>query len=112
MLWYQPWMEQLQVNVETVIYGYFVIVLLAPQDYSSVNQSFIIPLLSSLYRFSIFITDDRVLEEDEQFSVLLQLPTNGLGCGITLGSTAVATVNIQDNDGMLLTVNFSVYHLI
>ena len=55
------------------------------------------------FRFLININDDQILEQDEQFSVLLQLPTDAQACGLTLGSIAMATVNIMDNDGMLLS---------
>lgn len=75
------------------------LVILAPQDYTSTSSTFFIPLASNLFRFSIIIDDDQILEQHEQFSVLLQLPTDGLPCGITLGSVDVATVNIEDNDG-------------
>ena len=60
-----------------------------------------IPLSTVSFRFLININDDRILEEDEQFSVLLQLPTDTQACGLTLGSITMATVNIEDNDGML-----------
>ena len=72
---------------------------LASEDYSSTTRQLFIPLSSRSFQFSISIINDEILEEDEQFSVLLQLPTDGLPCGITPGSIATATVNIIDNDG-------------
>ena len=59
---------------------------------------------STSSRFSIDITNDRILEDDEQFSVSLRLPTDVLACGLTLGSISMANVTILDNEGMLIIV--------
>lgn len=94
-------MEQLLVTMNPFLLCYFIhhLWFVAPQDYISRNQSTLITGSTTL-RFFIAITDDSVLEETEQFSVLLQLPSDGLACGITLGIITTATVSIIDNDGM------------
>ena len=83
---------------------------IAPQDYVPRNRSLFIPRSIDSFRFSIIIIDDRLLEQDEQFGVLLHLPTNGLRCGITLGSIATATVTIIDNDGMYVGLICTVFY--
>lgn len=78
----------------------------APRDYTSTNRSISPSRLTN--NVDISINDDRLLEGDEQFSVLLQLSRDRLACGIILGRTTMATVNIIDNDGTLLS---NIYHL-
>ena len=73
---------------------------IAPQDYLVTNRPFFIPRSFNSFRFFITINDDQILEENEQFSVSLQLPSDGLACGIALGVVTTATVNIIDNDGI------------
>ena len=47
--------------------------------------------------FNIFITNDNVLETNEQF--LLSIDPSSLPDGVTVGSVSDATVTIVDNNG-------------
>jgi len=71
----------------------------APDDYSSVNRIITIPRSFAFQLVNIFITEDQLLEDTEQFMVTLELPTGGLSCEVALGSITTATVNVIDNDG-------------
>ena len=75
------------------------IIYIAPEDYSSFNT--LIPISRSFVgqQVNVFINDDQLLEDNEQFTVSLQLSTGGSSCGVALGSITTATVNIIDNDG-------------
>ena len=54
-------------------------------------------------QFGIFITDDDIVETEEQFSVMLRLPSASVfpanPAGLVIGGRDSATVTIIDNDG-------------
>ena len=75
------------------------VLLVAPEDYSSFNT--LIPISRSFrgQQVNIFINEDQLLEDTEQFTAFLQLSTGGSSCGVALGSITTVTVNIINNDG-------------
>ena len=57
--------------------------------------------------FSIPINNDRILEDDEEFNLIII--TDSLPNGIVTGDTSKATVIIRNDDSELV---FQVFHLI
>ena len=55
--------------------------------------------------FNVSITDDNVLEDDENF--LLTIDTSSLPNNVTVDNPSQATVTIVDNDGMYISSNIT-----
>lgn len=71
-------------------------------DIDSNSKDIVFELGSIMEFLNISITNDNLVEPTENFTLSIQIPPESIGIGIFLGTTAVVTGYITDDDGMVI----------
>ena len=82
------------ISLSTVLFPF-----VAGDDYYGQDQQLIFEAVSSSVDVVIPLINDVVMEDDEMFTLSLQLSDDDDSVGVVLGPISTATVTIADDDG-------------